>query len=514
MPTERPTGRYMLINVFEQDEIRIAICNGDEVAGFFLERKAEEQLTGNIYRGRVENIVPSLQAAFVNIGEARNGFIHISDLIYPDGGYRGLIPKRKRKAPPADNRQMTIQEVLYEGQELLVQVTKEGIGQKGPALTTYLSLPGRYLVLMPALQRKGVSLRIEDEDTRSKLKDLLKTLAAKRDFGVIVRTAGSNVGIDAIKQDFRYLEALWEAIKRTVKASAAPALIYKESDLVLRAIRDIFTDDITACYIDEKTACSRVREFMRALMPSSVDRIKDFAERVPIFDHFKIEDQIASLAQRKIPLQRGAQLVIDQTEAMVTIDVNSGRLKEETFSETLLSTNLVAAKEIARQIRLRDLSGLIVIDFIDMDNPAHRKQLYDEFCRFMAEDKARKMMSPLSEFCVLELTRQRQRTGLARSLFQKCETCGGRGYIESVQTTTISILRKVRKGMSVPNAIKVEAAVHPHMSLIMLNAKRREVTRLEDFYGCGVVFVVDPTCTPEDVKVTAVLENGEKVVVS
>ncbi len=513
MPNDKPRGRYMLMNVFEPGEIRIAICEKDELEGFYIERADQSTNTGNIYKGRVENIVPSLQSAFVNIGEQRNGFLHISDVIFPDGGFRGLLPKRKRKVP-AERRDLSIGDVLYEGQEVLVQVTKEGVGQKGPALTTYVSMPGRYLVLMPALQKKGVSKRIEDENIRKRLKEALKEIAPSKDMGVIVRTAGENVGAEELKQDHRYLETLWAAIGRTVKAAAAPALIYKEGDLVLRAIRDIFTDDMTACFIDDEKTHSRLVEFMRVIMPRAVEKIKYFDKREPIFDHFGVEGQVSSLGSRRIPLARGASLVIDQTEALVAIDVNTGKLKEDSFGETLLQTNLLAAREIARQIRLRDLAGLIVIDFIDMDKPDHRKALQEEFKKSLERDKARLTVSPLSDFCVMELTRQRQRTSLTRTLFQPCPLCAGRGYIENLPTLGLSFFRKVRRAMAIENCVKVEATVHPNLANLLLNEKRREITRLEDFYNCGVHITVDSKVEIEAIRVTACLENEEKVVIN
>jgi len=512
MPTERPKGRYMLMNVFDPGEIRIAICRGEELEEFYLERSREHTLTGNIYKGRVENIVPSLQAAFVNIGEKRNGFLHISDVIFPDGGYRGLLPKRRRKKPTGDKRDLTIQDVLYPGQELLVQVTKDGVGQKGPALTTYLSLPGRYLVLMPALHKKGVSRRIEDEETRKRLKDALRTLSMEN-MGIIVRTAGANVKLEDLKQDLKYLRSLWNAIKRTVKAAQAPAPVYQESDLVLRAIRDIFTDDMSVCLIDEENTCNRVREFMRALLPKAVNKIKFFDERVPIFDYFGVEEQISALSRRHIPLERGASIVIDQTEALVAIDVNTGRLKEGSLDETLLKTNLIAAKEIAHQIMLRDLSGLIVIDFIDMERNDHREKLYKAFCGYMEKDRARKTIGKLSEFCVLELTRQRKRASLERALYRRCPLCDGRGFMENVETTALSLLRKVRKAMATEKVVKVEAKVHPDVALALLNERRRDVSQLEDYYDCGVTVIADSSFAPGEISVIAQLENDEKIVI-
>ncbi len=514
MPIERPKGRYMLMNVFDAGEIRIAICEGESLSEFYLERSQDATLTGNIYKGRVENIVPSLQSAFVNIGEQRNGFLHISDVIFPDGGYRGLLPKRRRKPGELQKRDYTIDEVLYAGQELLVQVTKEGIGQKGPALTTYLSMPGRYLVLMPALHKKGVSRRIEDEEIRKRLKDALNKIVPGKEMGVIVRTAGESVGAEHLEQDLKYLNALWEAIKRTVKAADAPALVYQESDLVLRAVRDIFTDDMTKCLIDEDNTYRRVAEFIRAIMPSAANKIEFFDKRVPIFDFYGIEEQVLSLSNRRIPLSRGASLVIDQTEALVAIDVNTGKLKEESMGETLLQTNLIAAKEIVHQIMLRDLAGLIVIDFIDMENPAHRKQLFDEFNKHLAKDKARKSVSELSEFCVMQMTRQRKRASLGRAMYTRCPTCDGRGLLQNTSTIALSLMRKIRKGMAQDNVVKIEAVVHHQLALLLLNERRREISKLEDFYNCGVTVTIDNAKPLEETSVIAHLENGEKLVIS
>ena len=393
----------MLINVSQPEESRIAIVEDGLLEELYVERSGQDSYVGNIYKGVVVNLEPSIQAAFVDFGVGRNGFLHISDVepqYFRQGGFE---PERERPAPSGrrprggDNRddfdefddgprsrtfhhggrprfKPPIQDILRRGDEVLVQVIKEGIGSKGPTLSTYISIPGRYLVLMPALGRIGVSRKIEDEAVRRRLRDIMYELNPPKGLGFIVRTAGSDRTKRELSRDLAYLLRLWKVIVRRIRKLPAPVDIYQESDMIIRTIRDIFSNDIDAIYIDEENAFHRAKEFLQLVMPRHVSRLQLYEGKEPLFYKYNLDEEIAKIHRRQVPLKAGGSIVIDQTEALVAIDVNSGSFRaEDNAEETAYQMNLHAAKEIARQIRLRDLGGVIVNDFIDMRKEKHRR---------------------------------------------------------------------------------------------------------------------------------------------
>ncbi|MCO6454170.1 MAG: Rne/Rng family ribonuclease, partial [Pirellulaceae bacterium] len=385
--------KEMLINVSQPEECRIAVIEDGLLEELYIERASQDNYVGNIYKGRVVNLEPSIQAAFVDFGVGRNGFLHISDVepqYFRQGGYDPSEPleerggrghsdddddddddddrgrqRRRRQRPGARPRvKPPIQEIFRRGDEVLVQVIKEGIGSKGPTLSTYISIPGRYLVLMPALGRVGVSRKIEDEEARRRLRDTLLELNPPKGLGFIVRTAGQDRARKELSRDMAYLLRLWKVIVRRMRKAPAPTDIYEESDMIIRTIRDIFTSDVDAIYIDEESAFERAREFLRLVMPRHVGRLKLFDAKDPLFHKYKLEQEIANIHRREVSLKGGGSIVIDSTEALVAIDVNSGNFRtDESAEETAYQLNLSAAREIARQLRLRDLGGVIVNDF-------------------------------------------------------------------------------------------------------------------------------------------------------
>ncbi|MEZ6126108.1 MAG: Rne/Rng family ribonuclease [Planctomycetaceae bacterium] len=387
--------KEMLINVLQPEESRIAIVEDGVLEELYVERSSAENYVGNIYKGKVVNIEPSIQAAFVDFGVGRNGFLHVSDVEYQY--YRHLVkdgardddeddddeederPARGGRPPKHLNeRNMRnkppIQDIFQRGSEVLVQVIKEGIGNKGPTLSTYISIPGRFLVLMPGLQRVGISRKITDERARRHLKQAMRDLHPPAGLGFIVRTAGIDREEADLKRDLHYLIRLWETLVTKLKNQSGPCEIYAESDMMIRTIRDIYTKEIDTVYIDEDAAFERAREFMKIVMPRHVSHVKRYDEPEPIFSFYGIEDEIARIQNRHVPLHGGGSLVIDQTEALVAIDVNSGNFRVDNDpEETAYRMNLRAADEIARQIRLRDLGGVIVNDFIDMRDERHRR---------------------------------------------------------------------------------------------------------------------------------------------
>src|SRR5690606_14657339 len=385
---EGPMKKEMLINVVQPEESRIAIIEDGVLEELYVERTSVESYVGNVYKGRIVNIEPSIQAVFVDFGVGRNGFLHVSDVEYQY--YKHLLsederkqienppkakgPKGKRFNERSARNKPPIQEIFKRGSEVLVQVIKEGIGTKGPTLSTYISIPGRYLVLMPGLQRVGVSRKIADDVARRKLRDALNDLNPPPGLGFIIRTAGLDRTKADLQRDLNYLMRLWHLVVRRIQKYPGPIDIYEESDMIIRTIRDIYTAEVDAVWIDEPKAYERAREFMQVVMPKHVNRVQLCDGKEPLFHKFRIEDEILRIQNRHVPLKGGGSIVIDQTEALVAIDVNSGNFRaDDDAEETAYQVNLRAAEEISRQIRLRDLGGVIVNDFIDMRDERHRR---------------------------------------------------------------------------------------------------------------------------------------------
>jgi ribonuclease E len=517
----------MLINVSQPEECRIAIIEDGLLEELYIERASQDNYVGNIYKGRIVNLEPSIQAAFVDFGVGRNGFLHISDVepqYFRQGGYdpgesmgagrmadidvgdddanggeggrgndRGGEGGRgndrggdrgRRRGPPRGGRpriKPPIQEIFRRGDEVLVQVIKEGIGTKGPTLSTYISIPGRYLVLMPALGRVGVSRKIEDDQQRRVLRDIMLELNPPKGLGFIVRTAGQDRTRKELSRDLAYLLRLWKVIVRRLKKTPGPAGIYEESDMIIRTIRDIFTQEIDAIYIDETQSYERAKEFLQLVMPRYVSRLQYYEGREPLFHKYKLETEIAQIYQRKVPLRAGGSIVIDQTEALVAIDVNSGSFRtEDDAEETAFQLNLAAAKEIARQLRLRDLGGVIVNDFIDMRRERHRRGVERALRDAMRRDRARTKILRTSPFGLIEMTRQRIRPSLKRSVYGDCPCCSGRGVVKTAESMAIEVVRLLAVASQQPKISRVTVRVNDEVATYLNNRKRREITQLED----------------------------------
>ncbi len=478
--------KEMLVNVLQPEESRIAIVEDGILEELYVERTSLENHVGNIYRGRVVNVEPSIQAAFVDFGVGRNGFLHVSDV--EQEYFRHLMPvdedesdngrrrddRRSRNKPP-------IQDIFQRGSEVLVQVIKEGIGTKGPTLSTYISIPGRYLVLMPGLQRVGVSRKIEDEDDRRHLRQLMNELNPPAGLGFIIRTAGLDRTKDDLKKDLAYLVRLWRTIVRRLEKTTAPIDIYEESDMMLRTIRDIFTDEVDAVYIDEAEAFQRARDFMEVVMPDFVDRIHRYEGPVPIFQQYGIENEIAKIQRRHVPLKGGGSIVIDQTEALVAIDVNSGSYRADDDAETTaLQVNLRAAAEIARQLRLRDLGGVIVNDFIDMRDERNRRKVENALRDAIGRDRARTKVLRISPFGLIEMTRQRIRPSLRRSVYEDCPCCAGTGQVKTAESMAIEVMRVLLTTTNHEEIRRVHVEVHDQVAGWLNNKKRKELARIEE----------------------------------
>lgn len=460
--------KRMLINATQQEERRLAIVDGQKLLDFETEIEGREQRKGNIYKAVVTRVEPSLEACFVDYGEDRHGFLPFKE-----------IAKEYFKAG-ASVRDAKIQDVISNGQELLVQVEKEERGNKGAALTTFVSLAGRYLVLMPNNPRGGgVSRRIEGED-REELKENLESLDYPKGMSLIARTAGIGRSAAELQWDLNYMLKLWEAIDGASKAGKGAFLIYQESSLVIRAIRDYFTADIGEILIDTDDIFEQAQQFMNHVMPETAHKVKRYRDDAPLFSRFQIEHQIETAFSRTVNLPSGGAIVIDHTEALVSVDVNSARsTRGSDIEETATRTNLEAADEIARQMRLRDLGGLIVVDFIDMEESKNRREVETRLRDALRQDRARVQFSSISKFGLLELSRQRLRPALSEGSHITCPRCNGTGHIRDTESSALQILRMVQEESMKENTAAVHVQVPVEVTSFLLNEKRTEITKIE-----------------------------------
>ncbi|KXU38530.1 ribonuclease E [Ventosimonas gracilis] len=472
--------KRMLINATQPEELRVALVDGQRLYDLDIESGAREQKKANIYKGRIARIEPSLEAAFVDFGAERHGFLSLKE-----------VSREYFKKSP-DGGRVNIREVLSEGQEIIVQVDKEERGNKGAALTTFISLAGRYLVLMPNNPRAGgISRRIEG-DERRELREALDSLNVPADMGLIVRTAGIGRSSDEMQQDLDYLLQLWNAIKEAAESQKAPFLIYQESNVIIRAIRDYLRQDIGEVLIDSTHAQEEALAFVQQVMPQYSSKIKLYDDSVPLFNRFQIESQIETAFQREVELPSGGSIVIDPTEALVSIDINSARAtRGNDIEETALQTNLEAAEEIARQLRLRDIGGLIVIDFIDMNAPRNQRAVEDRMREALDADRARVQIGRISRFGLLEMSRQRLRPSLRETSGIVCPRCNGQGVIRDVESLSLAILRLIEEEALKDRTAEVRARVPIPVAAFLLNEKRNGLTKIE--LRCRTRILILPT---------------------
>ena len=522
--------KEMLMNVLQPEESRIAIVEDGVLEELYVERNSLENYVGNIYKGRVVNVEPSIQAAFVDFGVGRNGFLHVSDVEYQY--YKHLVdgpaeddddddiddgPRRPSSRPRRANERNArnkppIQDIFRRGSEVLVQVIKEGIGAKGPTLSTYISIPGRYLVLMPALQRVGVSRKIVDEDVRRKLKRALLDLQPPEGLGFIIRTAGIDRSQEDLQRDLNYLLRLWQVIVRRVKKHPAPVDIYEESDMITRTIRDIYNGEIDRILIDEPRAYERAREFIKNVLPKHEDRVVLFEGKEPLFNMYNIEQEINKIHSRHVPMPGGGSIVIDQTEALVAIDVNSGNYRaDDDAEENAYRVNLRAAEEISRQLRLRDMGGVIVCDFIDMRDERHRRGVERALHEHVQRDRARTKVLRISPFGLIEMTRQRIRPSLRRSVYEDCPCCRGTGHVKTAESMAIDVMRLLMTQANHPDVRKVTVEVHERVAAFLNNRKRRDITQMEESYEVMININGLATVSPEHLKFYCSNELGTEV---
>ena len=516
--------KEMLINVLQPEESRIAIVEDGILEELYVERNSAENFVGNIYKGKVVNIEPSIQAAFVDFGVGRNGFLHVSDVEYQY--YKDLQPQNgRRPESQTDSRgrkirhndrsprnKPPIQDIFKRGDEVLVQVIKEGLGTKGPTLSTYISIPGRYLVLMPGLQRVGVSRKIADDDVRRQLRTVLNELNPPEGLGFIIRTAGIDRTQKDLQRDMNYLLRLWRVIVRRIKKSPAPLDVYEDSDMIIRTIRDIYTAEIDTVLIDQPEAYERAKEFMEIVMPKHADRVQLYEGKEPLFHKYNIEEEINRIQNRHVPLKGGGSIVIDQTEALVAIDVNSGNFRADDDAEkTAFQVNMRAAEEISRQIRLRDLGGVIVNDFIDMREEKHRRAVERTLRDAVRRDRARTKILRISPFGLVEMTRQRIRPSLKRNTYENCPCCNGTGQVKTAETVAIDVMRLLMTAANMKGVRRVNVEIHERVANYLNNRKRREITALEERSNVTINVVVRTDVGPEHVIIQGTDEIGNPI---
>ncbi len=470
--------KRMLFNATQQEELRVAIVDGQKLIDIDIETAGRELRKSNIYKGVITRIEPSLEACFVNYGEDRHGFLPFKEVA------------RTYFREGADPRNASIKEALREGQEIMVQVEKEERGNKGAALTSFVSLAGRYLVLMPNNPRGGgVSRRVEGED-RQELRDTMDKLDLPSGMSVIARTAGIGRNVDELQWDLNYLMQLWRAIEGASKSGSGAFLIYQESSLVIRAIRDYFQPDIGEILIDTDDIYEQAQQFMSHVMPDMVHRVKRYSDDVPLFSRFQIEHQIETAYSRTVPLPSGGAIVIDHTEALVSVDVNSARATRGSDIEaTAFNTNCEAAEEVARQLRLRDLGGLIVIDFIDMENTKNQREVETRLKDALRYDRARVQMGKISRFGLMELSRQRLRPSLSEGSHVTCPRCNGTGHIRDTESSALQVLRIIQEEAMKENSAAIHVQVPVDVAAFLLNEKRGEILKIETRHRVTAILI-------------------------
>ncbi|MGB0908802.1 MAG: Rne/Rng family ribonuclease [Nitrospirales bacterium] len=508
-------GVEIAINV-TREETRVAVLDNKVVTELYVDRAKKKDFVGDIYTGKVVKVLPGMQAAFLDIGLDRAAFMHVSDLsVGTEPGDTLVDSEDDEKSPdmPRPRRQTArpIEQLLEEGQELLVQISKGPIGTKGPRVTTYVSLPGRFLVFMPNVDHIGVSRRIADDGERARLKEIMKRVR-NPEYGYIVRTVCEGVAEEDLVSDVKFLSALWEDVIKKNGHEPAPALLHTDLSLTLRVVRDLFTKKVDRLLIDSKSDFDEVKDFVRRYLPEQTSRVHHYDKKDEgLFDYLGIELEIARGLSRKVWLKSGGHIVIDHAEAMTVVDVNTGRfVGKRDQEETILKNNLEAAGEIAYQIKLRGIGGIIIIDFIDMERERNRDKVYRAVVEAMSSDKAQTRISRISDLGLIEISRERVREDLLRTLSDVCNDCEGRGYTKSAMTVIYDIFREIRRVGSTRGQQRIVVGANPRVVDLLFDAEHLGVEQLEQQYHCQIVIKADPMLNLEQYDILVVGANTER----
>lgn len=488
----------LIINV-TFSETRIAFLENGVLIEFFTEKMNDNSMVGNIYKGRVARIVPGMDAAFVDIGLEKSAFLYVGDIVidrmmyeeFEDPGFTIEAPER-------------IEGVLEEGQELIVQVSREPIGQKGTRVTSKITLPGRLLVLMPSTEHVGVSRRIEQEDERKRLAVIMKEICPKG-FGIIARTASEGKTKEEMEGDLYFLKRVWESIQEKVKHMRAPSVLHQDLGVIFRVIRDLHSQNLKRIVVDDPLVFERIQVFLKDLLPEQVCEVSYFREKDPIFEAYGIEIEVSKLLQKKIWLKSGGYIVLDYTEALTVIDVNTGRyLGKKDLEDTILRTNLEAVKEIAYQIRLRNIGGIIIIDFIDMERKESREMVFQSLMEVLRKDRTKTFAYPISEIGLVQLTRKRTRHNLATLLSEVCPACDGSGYIKSRYTVCYEVLRDLRSACRKEEGKTYNVYLSPEVVSLLYVEEKSSLETLESMYNTKINIIANPEFTIDRYQVEGV----------
>ncbi len=492
--------RKEIITNTDEDETRLAILEDGQLTEVFVERAQARGLVGNIYKGRVSRVLPGMQSAFVDIGLERDGFLYVSDVLADIEQFSSWMEgdedddshkPGKRRSRRARERQR-IEDLLKRGDEILVQISKAPIGTKGARITTHVSLPGRFLVYMPTVDHVGVSRKIPDRGERNRLRKIINNIRPKNVGGLIARTAGVGQNQQDFQDDTMFLIEAWEEIKRRSEDTKAPVLIHKDLSVLLRLLRDVFADDFDRVVVDDEQEYLRAKRFVGQLQPGMVDKIEHYQKKTPIFDFFKVQQELDKALEAKVWLKSGGYLVIDQAEALVAIDINTGKyVGKRRLEDTVLKTNLEAVTEIVRQLRLRDMGGIIVIDFIDMEEKANEQKVQNALVEELKKDRAKTQVLQMSEFGLIQLTRQRVKQSLERIMLQPCPYCSGTGRVKSVDTICIEILREVRRLKDELNGNGVVIRTSPSIATALQHSERTMLRKIRAEVEVPVSLVPD-----------------------
>ncbi|MDP1579299.1 MAG: Rne/Rng family ribonuclease [Candidatus Didemnitutus sp.] len=517
---EKTNFRELVINS-EPLEKRVALLNDGVLDRFEIERESDNRMVGGIYKGRIKNLDPGLKAAFVDIGYSKNAFLHYWDMLpaAADSSVEVVRVNKKKDTGPRKT-EPTVKDIpgLYPpGTDIVIQVTKGPIGTKGPRTTTNLSLPGRYLILTPFSDGCGISRKIEEPQERKRLKQLINELTIPEGMGVIVRTAGEGKKSRYFVRDLHLLLKKWEEIQHKMETQRSPACLYQEPDIVERTVRDFLTEDIDRVLIDNEADFKRTQDLVSQISTRSRGKIAYYKDSIPVFERYNIERQIEQTFQRKVTLASGGEIVIDETEALIAIDVNTGSHKSRSGDEknTIFQVNMEAATEMARQIRLRNIGGLIIMDFIDMKERRHRQSVYDRMVELMSEDKAKTHILPISQLGIMQMTRQRQQESLSANIYTGCPYCHGRGIVKSATTMSVELQRRLssvcRRLLARKDNKEYALRVHVHPSILeRLRAEDADLlVRVEKTYGVKLAFRADPNYHVENFKIINAMTNEE-----